>query len=81
MITKTVGNMCTFANYALNSLCSFLIKCFALNSLVSLLDLIHKDKYLEWVLLSDEGATFQMSGHVNCHNVQMWGIKNLHMAC
>jgi len=47
----------------------------------SLLGLILKDKYLEWVLFSDEGATFQMSGHVNSHNVQMWGIKNLHVSC
>jgi len=47
----------------------------------SLLGLIHKDKYLEWVLFCDEGAIFQMSGHVNRHNVQMWGIKNLRVAC
>jgi len=47
----------------------------------SLLGLIHKDKYPEWVLFSNEGPTFQMFGHVNCHNVQTWGIKNLRVSC
>jgi hypothetical protein len=47
----------------------------------SLLDMIHKDKYLEWVLISTEAATCHMSGHVNHHNVQIWGTENLHVAC
>lgn len=66
MITKTVGNMQTFANYAsFKQFMQFSYQVLYSEFTCSLLGFIHKDKYLEWVLFSDEGVTFQMSGLVN----------------
>jgi len=74
--------MQTFADYASpKQFMEFSYQVFCSEFACSLLGLIYKDKYLEWVLFSDEGATAQLSGHVNRHNVQMWGIKYLHVAC
>jgi hypothetical protein len=42
----------------------------------SMLDSIEQDnQYLQRVMFSDE-ATFYVSGHVNRHNVRIWGSEN-----